>query len=325
MVDRFRQTNAGRPRVCGAGNVAKKWLVAIPQRGTLIFPAGMVEFSLAAPQLAVIQWPPHLSPDGYMRNSTAVIRLVPLIFTLSTPLLVLAKDQPKKDSTDNQAPGWGQYWTGENSKPSPFTVARRAYLDAIRQKNYREALAQAEKMVSIEPSHPGAYAYRAVAKGFLHQFESARADLNAGMGMAKREGSRELTAFCLAAYGQLAVEEGRPAEAPEYYRKAIKEAPHQPSIYNNFAWLLATSRTSGVRNGPEAIRLATKACELSRWSDPSDLDTLAAAYAESGDFASAAKWQAKAVELLPRGNRNAVDLNARLILYKNKQPYRSDK
>ena len=51
------------------------------------------------------------------------------------------------------------------------------------------------------------------------------------------------------------------------------------------------------------------------------LDTLAAAYAESGDFDSAAKWQAKAIEL-ESDEKEKADFQARLQLYKDKKPFR---
>jgi tetratricopeptide (TPR) repeat protein len=50
------------------------------------------------------------------------------------------------------------------------------------------------------------------------------------------------------------------------------------------------------------------------------LDTLAAAYAEEGQFEKALEWQKKALELAPENFK--ADLNTRLKLYEAGKPYR---
>ena len=58
-------------------------------------------------------------------------------------------------------------------------------------------------------------------------------------------------------------------------------------MLNNLAWLLATQPSPEVRNGPEAVRLAERACALTSRTNLWFLHTLAAACAESGNFTQA--------------------------------------
>jgi hypothetical protein len=51
---------------------------------------------------------------------------------------------------------------------------------------------------------------------------------------------------------------------------------------NNIAWLLATSPEAKLRDGKEAVAVATKAMQIAGGNDPALLDTVAAAYAEAG-------------------------------------------
>lgn len=98
--------------------------------------------------------------------------------------------------------------------------------------------------------------------------------------------------------------------AIEDYEKAIEamgdldaaevseiEKMEASGIYNNLSWVLATSPDDSVRDGERALKYGKKAAELSDYEAPHILSTLAAAYAEQGDFEKAVEWSSKAVEL----------------------------
>lgn len=90
---------------------------------------------------------------------------------------------------------------------------------------------------------------------------------------------------------------GNHAAAVADFDEAYKLNQDDEGLLNNFAWVLATSPDDDVRDGKRALELATKAAEKSSYSVPHILSTLAAAYAETGDFEKAKEWSAKAVEL----------------------------
>jgi tetratricopeptide (TPR) repeat protein len=92
---------------------------------------------------------------------------------------------------------------------------------------------------------------------------------------------------------------GKHKEAIDDFEHALKsdDANNDDGLLNNYAWVLATSPTDNLRDGKKAIELATKAADLTSYQVPHVLSTLAAAYAETGDFDTAKKWSAKSIEL----------------------------
>jgi tetratricopeptide (TPR) repeat protein len=111
----------------------------------------------------------------------------------------------------------------------------------------------------------------------------------------------------------------------EKQRKEVDESDAALAGYlNEHAWRQATYPVAELRNGPEAIENATKACELTNWKVAAYVDTLAAAYAEAGDFAAAIEWQKKAVALLTEAQRarQQFDFESRLKLYESGRPAR---
>ena len=79
----------------------------------------------------------------------------------------------------------------------------------------------------------------------------------------------------------------------------------------NAAIILAAFPGPKFRSSNEAVQSAVRACELSSWKDPSILETLAAAYAEVGDFEAAVASQEKAIERLA-DEKDKADFRSRL-------------
>jgi tetratricopeptide (TPR) repeat protein len=123
----------------------------------------------------------------------------------------------------------------------------------------------------------------------------------------------------IARFGQ-----GHVDEAVLHWRAALKINPHYVLAQRNLAWVLATCPTGSVRNGAEAVALALQADQLSGGKDPVVLQTLAAAYAESGRFADAIVSARQALELSATQTDRSLDeaLRAQIGLYQAGLPFR---
>jgi tetratricopeptide (TPR) repeat protein len=123
--------------------------------------------------------------------------------------------------------------------------------------------------------------------------------------------------------------------AIQEFTELIRVDPQNALAHQTLARILATCNEENFRDGRRAVDEATVACELTRWRDPDCLDTLAAAYAEVGDFAAAIKWQLQAITLIRQnvpsllhqkaasfGGYRGIGFEDRLVFYKSKKPTR---
>jgi tetratricopeptide (TPR) repeat protein len=114
-------------------------------------------------------------------------------------------------------------------------------------------------------------------------------------------------------------------EALVHWRKAIALQPRDVNDLVGAARILASSHDAAVRNGNEAVALASKANDLTAGSDMTVLDTLAAAYAEAGQFPQAIDSDNRALDLaVAKGdNSMAEGIRYRMSLYTKRTPYRN--
>lgn len=117
--------------------------------------------------------------------------------------------------------------------------------------------------------------------------------------------------------------QGRTDQAVYYYNEALQREPDWIFPLNNLAWLRATHSRPELRNPKEAVELAERACKLTRYKDPSVLDTLAAAYAADGNFPQAIGAAEKAIALADSLGQEELSnaIHSRLLLYQASQPY----
>jgi len=106
------------------------------------------------------------------------------------------------------------------------------------------------------------------------------------------------------------------------FRQGVKQMPDDESALNSLAWFLATCPDAKFRNGNEAVTNAMKACTISHWRDAYYVDTLAAAYAEIGQFNEAIAYQIKAMSYDRLDQTNLDDMQKRRALYQQQKPYR---
>jgi len=113
------------------------------------------------------------------------------------------------------------------------------------------------------------------------------------------------------------------AQAIAHYQKASEIAPNSALFQNNLAWQLATCPDSALRDGARAAVLAEKASKLAGGQDPVILNTLAAAYAETGRFPEALEVARHALQLGESvGDTGLVEaLRHEISLYEANMPY----
>src|ERR1051325_8650093 len=93
-------------------------------------------------------------------------------------------------------------------------------------------------------------------------------------------------------------------------------------ILSDRAWFYSTCQNASFRNGQQAIKDAKAACSIMIWKDENMIDTLAAAYAEIGDFNSAMQYAQQALAMKDISATDSKRIQRHLELFKQNKPIR---
>ena len=161
------------------------------------------------------------------------------------------------------------------------------------------ALADFDTAIKLNPKDTTALNNRADIWLMKRQPDKALLDLN--------EAIRLDPAYALAfvTRGRVWWQKKQYGEALADFNAAILHNPNNAGAYDRLAWILATCPEAKYRDGRKAVESAMRACEITSWSDRRYFESLAAAYAEVGDFNEAAKWQKKVLQV-PRSEPQQV-------------------
>ncbi len=111
-----------------------------------------------------------------------------------------------------------------------------------------------------------------------------------------------------------------PGETLAFLNVGLAQNPEDATICNNLAWFLATTEEAQFRNGARALELSRKAVQMRH--NIRMLDTLAAAYAETGNFPEAIRAQEEVLKLASHDNKQFQEYQNHMVAYRAGRPWR---
>lgn len=183
---------------------------------------------------------------------------------------------------------------------------------------YDKAITDYTEVIRLDPKDATAFNERGVAWNAKGEADKAIKDYTKAIWLDSE------FVYAYTNRGSIWDEKGDYYKAFNDYTEACRLDPKDEVACNYLAWFLATCRDAEYRDGVQAITLGEKACESSEWKEADYIDTLAAAYAESGDFDQAFKYQRMSLEKLGI-NDDQHEYVERLKLYTASKPYRESK
>jgi Tfp pilus assembly protein PilF len=243
-----------------------------------------------------------------------------------------------------------------SSSPREVTQQAAAYYNRAivyaTKRNYKLAIRDATTAIQLNPKYANAYHNRGAFRADIGEYDKAIADYSEAI----RLNPTSATTFCgratayerLEHFGKAIADYDRviqiaPKDPDDYvargyayfkkdnykaavssFEKAIQLYPNSDHALWGLAWVRATCPESSLRNGKEAIRMSTRACELTKWKEPGEILMLAAAYAETGNFDKAVKYQTQGMKMKSEYGRVDKETREDLALYQAGKPARTE-
>jgi tetratricopeptide (TPR) repeat protein len=188
----------------------------------------------------------------------------------------------------------------------------------LRRGNVDEAISLLQAAVDLRPDNSPAH--ENLAKALLQKGKVAEALVHYRKLRELQPGNVEVHNIV----GTVLIQHGRIREAVEEWQNVLAIQSDNGNAMSNLAWVFATSPDDSLRDGPKAVQLASEALRISGHRIPIIFRTLAAAYAETGEFSKAIQAAQQGVELAnSQGNSGlAAELQGHIALYQEHRPLR---
>ncbi len=190
---------------------------------------------------------------------------------------------------------------------------------ALEQGDTDKALSEVAEALRQNPDEPQCHVFRGFIRLEAKDYDEALKDFDA----AVARDPHCLDAYTYRAWLHETKKDYRRALAD--YDEIVRLKPPDPTYAaacDRRAWIRATCPEADLRDGKVAVEAATEACQRTKSSNPGYLLTLAAAQAESGDFAAAVKTAEKAKALFKPDDQHLEWCVYLLNLFRQEEPYR---
>ena len=197
-----------------------------------------------------------------------------------------------------------------------FYYNRAVYYHAIGKPD--KAIADYNEAIRLAPNDLRTYCGRASMFEDMGELDKASADYD----RATRYNATDTNGYVFRGTADFA--KGNYRAAASDFEKAARLSPRDYDALCRLAWFQATCPEDPLRNGKEALEKARGACELTHWQHYDPIDTLAAAYADIGNFDDAVKYQTQAINMKGVHAFTRKKMQERLELYRQHKPYRQE-
>ncbi len=175
-------------------------------------------------------------------------------------------------------------------------------------KEYKNAIKDLDVAIKLDPSISISFHNRGACWYFLGNLEKAISDYRTAIKLDPNDFDNH---YNLA----LALDDsGNTKDALASFLQSADLDPYNAEVRNKIAWMLASDPNNHIHNCQKAIEYAKQAVKLTSETDWDYLDTLARAYAGSGEFKQAILWLRKALEL-DLDEFSKAYINEKLSLY----------